>query len=238
MLSAKNSFCYVAAGFFLFFSALPLSKMVAAQAKQSLDSQIVNAKTAFLTAEILHAKDDKQPFTSELNTIGNIANETKIWAVYKPATAEKADIIMKIEEDRTFGAAWTLTLHVYDPEDNRELYTEKRDYVELTNDIHRLMNHLLNAVVEQKTMGRLGVQREAEKEKAPREQVRSIGTAEVTCNNVKLFANRGAERRVRLILNKGDRMTVVTLANSEVVVKVGDVWGYVDAECVRVLQTN
>jgi hypothetical protein len=45
-------------------------------------------------------------------------------AAYRLAAAEKADIIIKITEDRSFGATWTLTLHVYDPEDNRELYKE------------------------------------------------------------------------------------------------------------------
>jgi hypothetical protein len=237
MLLAKNHLRYVTL-FLLVVSALPPLKVGAARGQQYVDSQIANAKTAYLTSEILHPKGDKEPFTSELNSIVKIAYETKIWSVFKPATAEKADIIMKIVEDRTPGSVWTLTLHVYDPEDNRELYTEKREYIEISNDIHRLMNHLLNSVLEQRKFNKEESEQKSERERAAKEHERSVGTAEVTCDNVKLFANKGAERRIRRILNKGDRVVIVTPANSETVVKVGDIWGYVDTECVRVLAPN
>lgn len=213
----------------------------------SVDSQIVAAKTAFLTSEILFPRTEKSSFATELDAILTIATSTKVWSVYKPAAASNADIIIKIVEDRSLGVPWTLTLHVYEPENNRELYKETREYVELTNDVHRLMNHLLNAVVEQRRLNKEEAWQEAErlreeeaeeKERAEKDFENGIGPAKITCDNVKLYANRGAERRIRRILNKDDLVTITVTANSEVVVKIGDVTGYVDARCVQVLPTQ
>jgi len=228
----------------LFFLPLPPLPRASPQQPPTLDSQIIEAKTAFLTTEVLYPKDDKHSFASELDTISNFASGTKLWLVYKPASAEKADIIIKIVEDRTLGTIWTLTLHVYDPEDNRESYQEKREYVELKNDIHRLMNHLLNAVLEQRKLNRVEAQqevervrdaKEAEKERAGKDYEQGVGPAQITCDNVVLYANRGADRRVKRILNKGERVTIITPANEESVIGIREIVGYVDARCVQVL---
>ncbi|SRR6266478_7007768 len=215
MLSAAKKCLYFSAvaALLLLLFVLALPTTARPQQPPILDSQIVEAKTAYLTAEVLFPKDDKHSFASELATISNFASGTRLWSVYKPATAEKADIIMKIVEDRTLGSIWTLSLHVYDPEDNRELYQEKREYVELKNDIHRLMNHFLNTVLEQRRLNREEAQQEIErvraeaesdKERAGRDYEQGVGPAQVVCDYVKVFANRGAERRVKRILNKGD----------------------------------
>lgn len=225
-------------------NSAPDSQIVLAVPQRPSEPLECAAKTAFLTAAILYRKDEKSSFASELDTILTIASGTGIWSVYKPATAERAEIIIKIVEDRTLGATWTLTLHVYDPEDNRELYKEEREYVDLTNDVHRLMNHLLNAVVEQRKLYREEAQREeemvrqeerAERERAGRDYEQGVGSAQITCDHVKVYANRAAERRVRRILDKGERVTIIMPANSEAVIKIGDSIGYVDARCVQVL---
>jgi hypothetical protein len=200
MLSAAKKCFYFSAvaALLLLHFVLALPTIALPQQPPPLDSQIVEAKTVFLTAAILYPKDDKSSFNSELNAILNIASGTKIWSVYKPGTAEKSDIIIKIVEDRTFGTSWTHTLHVYDPEDNKELYTEKREYVELKNDVIRLMNHLLNAALEQRRLIREEAQQEtervradaeADKERAGRDYEEGVGPAQITCDNVKLYAN-------------------------------------------------
>lgn len=231
------TFCFILA-------SMSEASATRSQLSPTLDSQIVEAKTVYLTAEILHPKDEKSPFSSELDTILALASGTRIWFAYKPATAEKADIIIKIVEDRTFGASWTLTLYVYDPEENRELYKEKREYVELRNDVHRLMNHLLNAVLERRKLNkeeaqqdaeRVRAEEEAERERAGKDYEQGIGPARITCDAVKVYANRGAERRVKRVLDKGERVTIITPANSEAVIRIGDIVGYVDARCVEVL---
>ena len=235
MLSAAKKCLYFSAvaALQLFLFGLVLPTIARSQQPPTLDSQIVEAKTAYLTAEVLYPKDDKHSFASELDTISNIASRTRLWLVYHPVAAEKADIIIKIVEDRTLGSMWTLTLHVYDPEDNRELYQEKREYVELKNDMHRLVNHLLDAVLEQRKLNREEARQEVEK--GERDYETGVGPAQITCDNVKMFANRGAERRVKRFLNKGKHVTIVTPANSEAVIRIGDIVGYVDARCVQLL---
>ncbi len=235
MLSIAKECIYFSAVAAPFLLPLPTLPRARPQQPPTPDSQIIEAKTAFLTAEILYPKDDKHSFASELDTISNIASGTKLWSVYRPATAENADIIIKIVEDRTLGTKWTLTLHVYDPEDNRKLYQEKREYVELKNDVHRLMNHLLNAVLEERRLDRQEAQHAKEKEKALSEYEARVGPAQITCDSVRLYANRGADRRVNRILNKGEHVTIITPANNEAVIRIGDIVGYVDAQCVEVL---
>ncbi len=89
---------------FAFASGLPAAaRPQEGPPRPKLDSRIVAAKTAFLTTEILYPKTEKSSFTSELNTILAIASGTKVWTVYKPATATKAETIMKIVEDRRLG---------------------------------------------------------------------------------------------------------------------------------------
>ncbi len=106
------------------------------------------------------------------------------------------------------------------------------------------MNHLLNAVLAQRKLNRDEAQQEAERireeEKAERERAgkdfeQGVGPAQITCEAVNAYANRGAERRVRRILTKGERVMIITPANNEAVIKIGDIVGYVDARCVQVL---
>jgi hypothetical protein len=126
------------------FALLPLSSRC--QESKAVDPAIVQAKTAFVTSEMLFAKSDKESFSGELDDIIRIVNSSRIWTIYRPASSTQADLIIKIVEDRTLGAKWTITLHVYYPEDNRELYREDRNFVTLPNDVARLMNHLVDAV--------------------------------------------------------------------------------------------
>jgi hypothetical protein len=213
------------------------------QESSKVDSTIVSAKTAFLTSEILYARPDKGSFSGELDEILRIANSTRIWSVYRPASSTHAELIIKIVEDRVLGGNWTITLYVYDPEDNRELYKEGRNFVTLSNDVTRLINHLLDAVLEQRMRSKearrrpdwIGAGEQTNKQKAKEDYEQGIGPAQITCGNVNLYANRAAVRRVRRVLKKGDIVRISVTANEEVVVKIGDDVGYVDAKCVHLL---
>jgi hypothetical protein len=206
------------------------------------DPKIVSAKTAFLTCEILYPKSEKGSFSTELDAIFKIANSTRIWSTYRPADATQAEIIIKIVEDRSLGTEWRLTLYVYDPEDNAELYKDERKFVTLSNDVTRLINHLVGSVLEERV--RIREEAEAAKEfarqqadriHAEEEENKLKGPAQITCENVNLYANRAAVRRVLRVLKKGDIVKITVLADEEVIVKVGNEGGYIDAQCVQLL---
>jgi hypothetical protein len=97
---------------------------VLGQDPPSFNTVLVSAKTAELIAEVQGKKTEKASFGPEIQKILRIANTTKLWSRYRYAVASKADIIIKVVEDRTFYASKTITLKVLNPDDNKEIYTE------------------------------------------------------------------------------------------------------------------
>jgi len=249
MPNARQGKCFIAVSLLVIFLS-PFSQETVAggnsQEPPKPDPKIVSAKTAFFTCEIHHPKTDKDSFSIELDEINKIANSTRLWSVYRPTDATQADLIIKIVEDRILGTEWMLTLYVYDPENNTELYKEDRKYVTLSNDVTRLINHLVEPVLtervrirEEARMEAVRIRAEAQeneekaKEKAKEEAL--LGPARITCESVNLYANRAAVRRVIRVLKKGDIVKITLLADEEVIVKLGDEGGYVDAQCVQLL---
>src|ERR1700737_3605634 len=122
MTTSANSRLTIASAAAQFFFVLFPAAAASPPQSPTLDLQVATAKTAYLTTKILYSKGEKSSskLDAELNSILTIAGGTKIWSIYRPASAEKAQIIIKIIEDRSSGAAWTLTLQVYAPEDGSE----------------------------------------------------------------------------------------------------------------------
>jgi len=83
----------------------------------------------------------------ELGRMERIAFGTNL-SKYFRMTTQRPDIIIKLHESVTLIETGTISLTVYDPDDNGVLYFEERPLVELNNDIARLISHFLIKVDE------------------------------------------------------------------------------------------
>jgi hypothetical protein len=231
---------FILTGLLLFGSASALPQDV-----QINSPILLTAKTAQLLSEVIGKKSEKSSFNAEIDRILRLAEEAKLWANYRYMSGPRADIIIKIEEDRTLVSSETISLTVFNPENNEKIYSETRDLVDLSNDVSRLIAHFLAAVARKKQEYSFALRdaaaRQEQRERkgvSARREVEQVSKLQgdiqvkITCQSVELYANRASERRVVRVLHKGDLVSLVMPAQEEFVVKSGNDVGYVDAECV------
>jgi hypothetical protein len=123
----------------LFLTAFPLD---------AKDNQLLGtAKSANLLTDVEWNKHRQFNSDLELRRMSRAVSGTQLWKHFRMATAG-ADIIMKLHEDATIIDSETITLTVYDPDDNGLIYSEERPLIDLDNDITRLISHFLAKVEE------------------------------------------------------------------------------------------
>jgi hypothetical protein len=105
------------------------------------------AKSANLLDDVVWNKTRHFNSDLELGRMERIASGTNL-SKYFRITTQGPDIILKLHEDVTLIESETISLTVYDPDDNGVLYFEERPLVELNNDITRLISHFLAKVDE------------------------------------------------------------------------------------------
>jgi hypothetical protein len=213
---------------FLVFPLLFAPTIVLGQETQTVSPILLTTKTAQLIAEVIGTKSQKPSFNAEMERILRLASSTRLWANYRYMSGSNADIIIKIQEDQTLVGSETISLTVFNPENNQKLYSETRDLVDLSNDVPRLVAHFLATVVQQKEQVK---QRQKEEERQAR--LRGEIMSKIICPSVELYANRAETRRVRKILYKDDAVGVMMSAGNEFVVKSGNDVGYVNADCLE-----
>ena len=132
---------------YLGFAVLVLSGcLLCAASSAPRNALLLNAKTIEVLANVSYIeKMEERGYTSkpELGQILAAVAHSRLYARYRAASAEKADIIIKFDEDRF---QQKISLSALDPEDNGVLYKESRDLVALGNDVNRLVEHFLSTV--------------------------------------------------------------------------------------------
>lgn len=117
------------------------------------DSRLLTATTVAVVAEVEYLRVDKSKYDNqaEVNRILRIVDDAGLFktpafprAPYRVTAAEKADIIVTIVE--SVALPQTVSLTVRDADTNDQLFEERRDLVELRNDIKRLIKHFLASV--------------------------------------------------------------------------------------------
>jgi hypothetical protein len=188
----------------------------------------LSARTAECIAEVEGRKSDKATFKPEIDQILRVVAGTKLWSRYRYAAASKADIIIKITEDRSVVDYETISFKVFDPEDNSQIYSETRSLVDLSNDVSRLVAHFLAAVDDERQQSEIAQKRDQENAR-----LRGEVQSKITCPNATVYANRGPQRRIIRTVSHGDSVAVLMQAGEELVVKLGTSVGYIDAACVE-----
>jgi hypothetical protein len=84
--------------------------------------------------------------------------------------AAKGDIILKLEEDVFLIGSETISLKAYDPEDNKEIFSEERQLLAEANDVNRLVVHFLKAVDDEIQALKVAAERKRLEEKEAAEQ--------------------------------------------------------------------
>ena len=132
---------------YLGFAILVLSGcLLCAASSAPQNALLLNAKTIEVLANVSYIeKMEERGYTSkpELDQILAAVAHSRLYARYRAASAEKADIIIKFDEDRF---QQKISLSALDPEDNGILYKESRDLVVLGNDVNRLVEHFLSTI--------------------------------------------------------------------------------------------
>jgi hypothetical protein len=200
-----------------------------ARGQEIVDREIaLKAKTASSLAGVDGLRVDKATFNASLQRILKAITSSKIWTRYAFAEASSSDIIFKITEDRTAPTEATIRLDVLNPDTNKPIYSEQRDLVDVTNDVHRLLSHFLAEVDRLREENR-----EAMESAARQERLAGHVISRVTCDEVPMFANRATNRKIAMTLHKGDSVGVTMNAGDEDVVKIGEVTGYVSVDCLE-----
>ncbi|HWZ97760.1 MAG TPA: PEGA domain-containing protein [Candidatus Dormibacteraeota bacterium] len=209
-----------------------------------ISSILIHARSAQLLAEVIGRKDQKAGFNAEINRILNISDSTRLWSYFRVARGSHADIILKIQEDQTLVGSETISLTVFNPDDNEKLFDETRNLVDLDNDVSRLITHFLSQVQQEKEIAkkaeearRQQAQKVLEEAERKDEQERKA-LLRVICPSVELYANRADQRTVRKVLHENDIVSIVMSAQDEYIVSSGGVKGYVSAACLAEIDSS
>jgi hypothetical protein len=119
----------------------------------------VRTRTARLLVEVIGTKSEKPRLNAETNRILGIAGRTKLWTNFSSTSGASADIILKIQEDQTFVRREVISLTVFDPVNNEKLWSERRDLVDLDNDVSRLVASFLSEVAIEKKLAKENAER-------------------------------------------------------------------------------
>ena len=115
-----------------------------AHAQKLTDPQLVlKARTCEVVAKVewnRHNANFRE--AQELSLVWRAVDSSGIYAHCKAARAEKADLILTLDDDLIFDR---ITLQVHNPDDNSVVYEESRDRIAVENDVRRLILHYLNA---------------------------------------------------------------------------------------------
>ncbi len=218
---------------------LPLTAVSSRGQEPPISPTLVHARTAQLIAEVIGTKSEKPSFKAEMNRILNAASETKLWTHFRYAPGSHADIILKILEDQTLVGSETITLSVFNPDDNEKLFSETRNLIDLDNDVSRLITHFLNQVQQERETVRKTEEEARQQARKTREEAELKAKQErealrrVTCSSVELYANRADQRTVRKTLYENDIVSVMMSAQDEYIVKAGSDIGYVSSACLE-----
>jgi hypothetical protein len=134
-----------------FLTVLILSVLPITTAKAENQRLLATAKTVNVLADVIWNKSRSFNSTLELSRLDGYLNRTPLNKKY-PKFSEQPDIILKLHEDVSILEAETISLTVFDPEDNGILWTEERPVVDLGNDVARLIAHFLKAVEGEKLL--------------------------------------------------------------------------------------
>jgi hypothetical protein len=131
--------------------------LLASFARGQNDTRLLTAQTVAVVASVEYLRVDNAKYDNqkEVNRIIGLVEDAGLFrtprfphAPYRATTGDKADILITIEE--SVALPRTVSIVVRDPDTNDELFREKRDLVELGNDIKRLIKHFLTHVEETK----------------------------------------------------------------------------------------
>jgi hypothetical protein len=142
---------------------------------QTSDSRLLKARTVAVIASVEYLRADRAKYDNktEVNRIlamvdsaGLFKTPTFPHAPYRATDSDKADLLITFEE--SVALPQTVAILVRDPDTNEELYREKRDTVELRNDIRRLVSHFLAYVEEKKAEAERAEENAREQERKAR----------------------------------------------------------------------
>lgn len=103
------------------------------------------AKTATILYDVVW--DKRRSFNSglEMSRMQNALAGTNLLKSFR-IISDGSDIIIKLHEDVMLIGSETISLTVFDPDDNGVIYSEERPMIDQSNDIKRLVSHFLSKV--------------------------------------------------------------------------------------------
>jgi hypothetical protein len=114
----------------------------------AIDKQLLGtAKSTTVLYDVVWNKN--RPFNSklQLSRMYTAVTSTNL-GKYFSVVSRDSDIIMKLHEDVMLIGSETISLTVFDPDDNGVIYSEERPLIDQSNDIKRLVSHFLDKVRE------------------------------------------------------------------------------------------
>src|SRR6516162_9027401 len=134
--------------------ALIASSLLAVVSATAANKELLGtAKTIVNLYDVEWNKERQFDSEAELKRMRTAISDSPLYTyfrsrrnLYLRSVQKGSDIILKFHENRVFLESETISLTVYDPDDNGVIYSEMRPLIDVDNDIDRLVSHFLSVV--------------------------------------------------------------------------------------------
>jgi hypothetical protein len=126
--------------------ALIASSLLAVVSATAANKELLGtAKTIVNLYDVEWNKERQFDSEAELKRMRTAISDSPLYTYFR-SVQKGSDIILKFHENRVFLESETISLTVYDPDDNGVIYSEMRPLIDVDNDIDRLVSHFLSVV--------------------------------------------------------------------------------------------
>ncbi len=163
---------------------LLIASLLAATSTEAANKDLLGtAKTVVVLWDVEWNKQRTFNSSAELRSMRVAIENTPLYAYFRPLQ-KGSDIVLKFHEDQTFIDRETISLTVYDPDDNGTIYSESRPLIAVDNDIDRLVSHFLSAVDAARAPYRLAEESAAEQRQSEKEALLATAPKGATYSQV------------------------------------------------------